>query len=90
MKTPKRKVTFIGAGSTVFAKNLLGDILSFPELADSAIWLFDIDRERLKTSERVARRIAETLGVPAAIQATTDRETALDGANYAINMIQNG
>ena len=37
------KITFIGAGSTVFAKNLLGDILSFPELADSTISLFDID-----------------------------------------------
>src|ERR1700732_1477343 len=86
----RRKITFIGAGSTVFAKNLLGDILSFPELADSAICLFDIDRERLKTSERGAHRIAETLGVPASIQATTDREAALDGASYAINMIQVG
>jgi len=41
------KITFIGAGSTVFAKNLLGDILSFPELADSTISLMDIDPERL-------------------------------------------
>ena len=37
------KITFIGAGSTVFAKNLLGDILSFPELANSTISLMDID-----------------------------------------------
>jgi alpha-galactosidase/6-phospho-beta-glucosidase family protein len=56
-KNPKRKITFIGAGSTVFAKNLLGDILSFPELADSSICLYDIDRERLATSERVGQRI---------------------------------
>jgi alpha-galactosidase len=49
------KITFIGAGSTVFAKNLLGDILSFPELAESKISLFDIDPERLRTSEIVAR-----------------------------------
>ena len=41
------KITFIGAGSTVFAKNLLGDILSFPELAESTIHLMDIDPERL-------------------------------------------
>ena len=40
------KITFIGAGSTVFAKNLLGDILSFPELANAEIALFDIDAER--------------------------------------------
>jgi alpha-galactosidase len=90
VKTANRKITLIGAGSTVFAKNLLGDILSFPELADSAICLFDIDRERLRTSESVARRIAQTLAAPAAIEATTDRETALDGASYAINMIQVG
>ena len=90
VKTAKRKITFIGAGSTVFAKNLLGDILSFPELADSAICLFDIDPERLKTSETVARRIAQTLGAPASIRATTDREEALEGASYAINMIQVG
>jgi alpha-galactosidase len=90
VKTAKRKITFIGAGSTVFAKNLLGDILSFPELADSAICLFDIDHERLRISESVARRIAQTLAAPAKIEATTDRETALDGASYAINMIQVG
>ena len=53
------KITFIGAGSTVFAKNLLGDILSFPELADSTITLYDIDPERLRTSEIVANRIAQ-------------------------------
>ena len=44
-------ITFIGAGSTVFAKNLLGDILSYPELAESDIRLMDIDPERLHTSE---------------------------------------
>ena len=56
------KITFIGAGSTVFAKNLLGDILSFPELADSTISLMDIDPERLRTSEIVAHKIAEFFG----------------------------
>jgi alpha-galactosidase len=85
-----RKITFMGAGSTVFAKNLIGDILSFPELADSSIFLFDIDEHRLKTSEVVARRIARTLQAPATIEATTDRTRALEGATYAINMIQVG
>ena len=56
------KITFIGAGSTVFAKNLLGDILSYPELAQATISLHDIDPERLRTSEIVARKIAEALG----------------------------
>jgi alpha-galactosidase len=90
MSKSQRKITFIGAGSTVFAKNLIGDILSFPELADSTICLFDIDETRLKTSEVVARRIAQTLGASATVEATTDRARALDGASYAINMIQVG
>ena len=84
------KITFIGAGSTVFAKNLIGDILSFPELADSTITLFDIDPERLKTSEIVAHKVAEALDVRPTVEATTDRERALDGADYAICMIQVG
>ena len=84
------KITFIGAGSTVFAKSLLGDILSFPELADSTISLFDIDLPRLRTSEVVARKIAEALEAQPVIEATTDRRAALDGADYAICMIQVG
>jgi alpha-galactosidase len=89
-KNPKRKITFIGAGSTVFAQNLLGDILSLPELADSSICLFDIDAARLQTSEIVAHRIAQTLEVNPAVEITTDRGHAFDGASYAINMIQVG
>ena len=84
------KITFIGAGSTVFAKNLLGDILSFPELGGAEIALFDIDAERLKTSEIVAHKVADALGAKPTITATTDRDAALDGADYALNMIQVG
>ena len=82
------KITFIGAGSTVFAKNLLGDILSYPELAESTISLYDIDPERLQTTEIVAHKIAEGLGAKPTIETTLDRREALDGADYAINMIQ--
>jgi alpha-galactosidase len=84
------KITFIGAGSTVFAKNLLGDILSFPELADATISLMDIDPIRLKTSEVVAHKIAEFFGASPKIEATLDRRQALDGADYAISMFQVG
>lgn len=84
------KITFIGAGSTVFAKNLLGDILSFPELAESHISLFDIDPERLKASEVVAQKVADKLGARPKIEATGDRQRALDGADYAISMFQIG
>ncbi len=82
------KITFIGAGSTVFARNLLGDILSFPELADSEIYLHDIDQERLDTTRQVAERLAGKLGAHPHICATTDRRAALDGADYAISMFQ--
>ena len=82
------KITMIGAGSTVFAKNLMGDILSYPELGDSTITLFDIDEVRLQTSEKVAHTIAEATGSNPTIEVTTDRREALDGADYAISMIQ--
>jgi len=84
------KIAMIGAGSTVFAKNLLGDILSFPELAESHIALMDIDPERLKTSEVVARKVASAIGACPQITRYTDRRAALEGADYAINMIQVG
>src|SRR5579884_1396065 len=84
------KITFIGAGSTVFAKNLLQDILAYPELADSTISLFDIDRARLRTSEIDARKVAAAHEAHPTIEATTDRRRALDGADYALCMIQVG
>jgi len=84
------KITLIGAGSTVFARNLIGDILSFPELADCTLSLHDIDLERLRTSEVVAHKVAKTLNTHPIIEATTDRRAALDGANYAISMFQVG
>ncbi len=84
------KIAFIGAGSTVFAKNLLGDILSFPELSRATISLHDIDAERLRTSARVAGRVAAALAAEPAIEATADRRRALDGADYVITMFQIG
>jgi len=84
------KISFLGAGSTVFAKNLMGDILSFPEFADCTISLHDIDEHRLHTSEIVAHKIAEALNISPTIEATTDRRCSLDGADYAIAMFQIG
>jgi alpha-galactosidase len=85
------KICLIGAGSTVFAQNILSDVLSNPELAESAISLHDIDPERLKTSEIVARRIGETLGLQRMqVEATTDRRKALQGADFVILMMQVG
>jgi alpha-galactosidase len=87
---PGPKITLIGAGSTVFAKNLLGDILLYPALRGATVFLYDIDPERLRVSEAVARRICATLDAPATITATLDLTEALTGANFAITMIQVG
>ena len=84
------KISFLGAGSTVFAKNLMGDILSFPEFCDITLSLHDIDESRLHTSTIVAHKIAEALHVHPTIEATTDRRASLDGADYAIGMFQIG
>ncbi len=84
------KITFIGAGSVVFTYNLLGDILSFPELAGAEIALMDIDPERLRIAEIMAHKVAELLGAHPRISAHEQRKAALEGADYAINMIQVG
>lgn len=84
------KIAIIGAGSTVFAKNLIGDILSFPELCEVTLGLHDIDEERLRTTEVVTRRLGETLGAHPSLQASTDRQAVLDGADYVISMFQVG
>jgi alpha-galactosidase len=84
------KIVFCGAGSVVFTKNLLGDILTFPELQDCTIALYDIDPLRLETAERMARWTAQALGANPTIEATLDRREALGGARYVINMIQVG
>jgi len=84
------RIAFIGAGSVVFTKNLLGDILSFPELRDVEIALHDIDADRLATAEAMARYVAGERGASPAITSHADRRAALDGADYVINMVQIG
>jgi len=84
------KICLIGAGSTVFARNILSDVLSNKELAQSEIALFDIDATRLSTSEIMTRRICKTLGISAEVIATTDRDVALKNADFVILMFQVG
>ena len=83
-------IAFIGAGSTVFARALLRDLFTFPELHDSEIRLMDIDADRLRDSETVARRVADEADADARITTTADRREALVGADYVVNMIQVG
>jgi alpha-galactosidase len=83
-------IVFLGAGSVVFTRELLTDILGLPELSGTRIVLHDIDPERLQTAEAIARRIADAYGARPEIVATLDRRAALDGADYVINAIQVG
>jgi len=84
------KITFLGAGSTVFAKNVLGDSMMTPALQGFEIALFDIDLERLRDSEKMLNNLKNTLGSTCRIVAYTDRKEALRGAKYVANAIQVG
>jgi alpha-galactosidase len=84
------KITFMGAGSTVFARNVLGDCMLTPALKDSHIALFDIDLQRLKDSENMLNTINNNNGGHAKVVAYTDRKKALEGADYVVNAIQVG
>ena len=80
----------ICAGSVVFVKNLLTDILDFRELGQVAITLHDVDAERLETAGMMARWTAKALGADAKVEEHLDRRGALDGADFVINMVHLG
>lgn len=84
------KITFLGAGSTVFAKNLLGDVMMTPALQGFELALYDIDSTRLKESENMLLNIKQTSGSTCRIKAYSDRKEALRGAKYVFNAIQVG
>ena len=84
------KIAMIGAGSTVFMKNILTDILLEEPFARCEFTLQDIDPKRLATSKLVAERVAEVLPVSPVITATENRREALQGADFVIVMIQVG
>ncbi len=87
---PNLVITFIGAGSAVFAKNIAGDILSRPALAQAEIRLMDIDGERLEESEIIVGKLAQTLGGRATIKTYTDQRRALEGADFVVCCFQVG
>jgi alpha-galactosidase len=84
------KITFIGAGSLVFTRNLCSDILFSPALQDSTLVLMDIDPVRLEQSRKVVQAIIDLRGVSAQIETTTDRRTAIKGADYVVTTFQQG
>jgi alpha-galactosidase len=87
------KITFLGAGSTVFARNLLGDCMSSEALKECEIALYDIDAGRLGESERLLSAINRGKGGHSKISCLAgveNLEKALSGASFAVNAIQVG
>ncbi|MET3614308.1 alpha-galactosidase [Rhizobium aquaticum] len=84
------RIAFIGAGSTVFMKNIIGDVLQRPALAGATIALMDINPQRLAESEIVASKLINTLGVPAKIETHSDQRRALDKADFVVVAFQIG
>lgn len=87
------KITFMGAGSTVFARNVIGDCLCVDSLKESEFALYDIDAKRLKESETILNAINKGKGNPAVIKGycgVENRKEALRGASFVVNAIQVG
>ena len=85
------KIAFIGAGSAVFTRNLVGDLLGFAALRDVTTFaLMDIDPERLRTAEVVTKRLVAEHGARARVEAHLDRRAALEGADYVVTSVQVG
>ena len=88
------KITFMGAGSTVFARNVLGDCMCSPALCGSEIALYDIDPKRLSDSEiilnAINRNVNEGRASIKAYLGEENRKEALRGASFVVNAIQVG
>jgi alpha-galactosidase len=88
------KITFLGAGSTIFARNVLGDCMCTPALCEAEIALYDIDAKRLKESEIILMAINKNINANRAVIKTylgvENRKEALRNANFVVNAIQVG
>jgi alpha-galactosidase len=85
------RIAFIGAGSTLFTRNLAGDVLELPELADDTTFaLMDVDADRLHTSEAAVTNLVKAKHAGAKVEATQDRRAALDRADYVVTSFQIG
>ena len=85
-----KKITFIGACSTVFMRNILGDVLHYPALEDATVALMDIDPTRSGDSELVAQKMITSMNVPASVQTYSKQREALKGADFVVVCFQIG
>ena len=84
------KIAFIGAGSTVFMKNIIGDCLHFPRLSSAQFALMDIDPMRLEDSRLVATKMIDAMGAKAQVATYRSQRAALEGADFVIVAFQIG
>lgn len=87
------KITFMGAGSTVFARNVIGDCMCSEVLRDSVFALYDIDAQRLEESKTILEIMQKTMGGHGKIECylgIPNRKDALRGATFVVNAIQVG
>ena len=85
-----KKICFIGAGSTIFMKNILGDVLHYPALKNAHIALMDIDETRLLESQLVAQKLILSLKADSKITTHLSQREALDGADFVVVCFQIG
>lgn len=78
------KLVIIGAGSAMFAKKFIGDLLTFDDIKLDTVSLVDINKEKLSVMEKLAKRMCEQQKKSMKIEATTERRDVLKGANYVI------
>ncbi|WP_380170465.1 alpha-galactosidase [Kineococcus sp. DHX-1] len=86
------RVTFVGAGSVVFTRQLVADLVRFDDL-DLDLVLFDVDERRLRVADGTARQVAERLGGhrgKVSVTSTTDRRRALADTDFVVDMVQVG
>ena len=88
------KITFLGAGSTIFARNVLGDVMCTPALCQCEIALYDIDETRLKESEKILQTINKNVNESRAVIKSylgpENRKEALRGARFVVNAVHIG
>ncbi len=84
------KIAMIGAGSVVFTKTLMNDIMATEALRDSEFALMDPSENRLGKMEAFAKDVIRENNLPTKVWGTTDRRKAMDGADYVVIMIQVG
>lgn len=84
------RIVFLGAGSVVFTRQLIGDLLRFEDLPQLTLVLHDIDQDRLDVARGTAEQVSQRLARPLSVIATLDRREALDGADFVVNMVQVG